>query len=96
MIERPTEADAASFYFTYINQVSGNDPLRVLECQLEEALALSRRFVRSGSGAGSIRRYPVMTRALPRAARERIRSRGPITSKSFGACAFPRFRCSGI
>ncbi len=40
MIERPTEADAASFYFTYINQVPGNDPVGMLESQLEEAMAL--------------------------------------------------------
>jgi hypothetical protein len=40
MIERPTEAEAAPFYFTYINQVLGNDPVVALDQQLEEALAL--------------------------------------------------------
>jgi len=40
MIERPTEADAAPFYFTYINRVAGNDPVAVTETQLDEALKL--------------------------------------------------------
>jgi hypothetical protein len=40
MIDRPGESDAASFYFTYINKVSGADPVGVIETQLDEAMAL--------------------------------------------------------
>lgn len=40
MIERPTEADAAPFYFTYINQVVGDDPFAATENQLDEAVSL--------------------------------------------------------
>jgi len=53
MIERPTEADAAPYYFTYINQVSGHDPLGALESQLEEALPLLNGI----SEGGSLYRY---------------------------------------
>lgn len=37
MIGRPQGAEAAPYYFTYINQVSGDDPARVIENQLEES-----------------------------------------------------------
>jgi hypothetical protein len=40
MIGRPGESEAAPFYFTYINKVSGDDPVRLIENQMEEALAL--------------------------------------------------------
>ena len=53
MIERPTEAEAAPFYFTYINQVSGDDPVRAIERQLDEALALFAGISEESSG----RRY---------------------------------------
>lgn len=39
MIGRPQEAEAAPYYFTYINQVSGDDPVQVIEAQLDEMLA---------------------------------------------------------
>jgi len=37
---RPESTEAAPYYFTYIDQVTGEDPTGALECQLEEALAL--------------------------------------------------------
>ena len=40
MIGRPQSNEAAQSYFTYINQAPGDDPLRVIESQLDEALAL--------------------------------------------------------
>ena len=40
MMERPGEAEAAPFYFTYINQVSGDDPVDAMESQMGEVLAL--------------------------------------------------------
>jgi len=40
MISRPQIAEAAPYYFTYINQVTGDDPLAALENQLEESQAL--------------------------------------------------------
>src|SRR5450631_2886318 len=40
MLGRPGEAEAASFYFTYINKVSGGDPVGVTESQLDDAMAL--------------------------------------------------------
>ena len=36
---RPDSTEAASYYFTYINQVSGDDALRVIEQQLETVVA---------------------------------------------------------
>src|SRR5256885_14746823 len=38
MIPRPQTAEAAPYYFNYIDQVTGDDPLGALENQLEEAL----------------------------------------------------------
>ncbi len=38
MIPRPEATEAAPYYFTYINQVPGDDPLAALETQLDEPL----------------------------------------------------------
>lgn len=38
MIGRPEASEAAPYYFTYINQANGNDPIHVIENQLDEAL----------------------------------------------------------
>src|ERR1700694_1396577 len=38
MIGRPQEAEAAPYYFTYINQVTGDDPPGTIERQLEGSL----------------------------------------------------------
>jgi hypothetical protein len=40
MMQRPGETEAAPFYFTYINKVSGDDPVGTMVSQLEEALGL--------------------------------------------------------
>ena len=40
MIPRPQTAEAAPYYFNYIDQVTGDDPLAALENQLEEGLVL--------------------------------------------------------
>jgi uncharacterized damage-inducible protein DinB len=40
MIGRPQAAEAAPYYFTYINQVTGEDPVATVERQLEESLPL--------------------------------------------------------
>jgi hypothetical protein len=40
MIGRPQDTEAAPSYFTYINQVPGDDALAVIEGQLEESLTL--------------------------------------------------------
>lgn len=40
MIGRPESNEAAPYYFTYINQVKGDDPAGTMESQLEEALSL--------------------------------------------------------
>lgn len=40
MIGRPQETEAAHYYFTYINQVPGDDALAAVESQLDESLAL--------------------------------------------------------
>src|SRR5229473_1064164 len=39
MIGRPQEVEAAPYYFTYINQVMGDDVVGIIESQLEESLA---------------------------------------------------------
>lgn len=38
MIGRPQEVEAAPYYFTYINQVAGEDVMDTLERQIEESL----------------------------------------------------------
>jgi len=40
MIPRPQTAEAAPYYFTYINRVTGDDPLAAIENQLEESQRL--------------------------------------------------------
>ena len=40
MLGRPQTTEAAPYYFTYIDQVAGNDALAAMESQLEPALAL--------------------------------------------------------
>lgn len=40
MIGRPEASEAAPYYFTYINQVAGDSPVRVIETQLDEALPI--------------------------------------------------------
>ena len=37
---RPSSAEAAPYYFTYINQVVGDNPLTTIEKQLEESLEM--------------------------------------------------------
>jgi hypothetical protein len=39
MIGRPKSSEAGPYYFTYINQVAGDDPLGAIETQLNESLA---------------------------------------------------------
>jgi uncharacterized damage-inducible protein DinB len=53
MLGRPANDEAAPYYFTYINQVSGDDALPVLETQLEESAALFSTI----SEAKSLHRY---------------------------------------
>lgn len=53
MMQRPGEAEAAPYYFRYINQVSGDNPVNIMESQLEEALALFAGI----SEEASLRRY---------------------------------------
>lgn len=40
MIGRPQESEAADYFFTYIDQVPGDDAVAAIESQLEESLAL--------------------------------------------------------
>ena len=39
MIGRPDSTEAAPYYFTYINQVNGDDPISIIENQLKESLS---------------------------------------------------------
>jgi len=41
MSGRPQPSEAAAYYFTYINQVEGDDVLRVMETQLEQVMHLT-------------------------------------------------------
>jgi hypothetical protein len=43
MTGRPENDEAAPYYFTYIDQVTGDDPAAVIESQLEEALPFFSR-----------------------------------------------------
>jgi DinB superfamily len=40
MLGRPSTDEAAPYYFTYIDQVTGENPFPILENQLEETIAL--------------------------------------------------------
>ena len=40
MIARPQDTEVAPYYFTYINQVAGDDPIAAIENQLAESQAL--------------------------------------------------------
>ena len=53
MTGRPQTAEAAPYYFTYINQVIGDDALGALENQLEE----SQAFLSTISEEKSLHRY---------------------------------------
>ncbi len=53
MIGRPEEVEAAPYYFTYINQVMGDDALGIIESQLEESAA----FFSGISEESSLYRY---------------------------------------
>jgi hypothetical protein len=44
MIGRPQDGEAAPYYLTYINQVTGDDAVAVMESQLEEFLAFFSRI----------------------------------------------------
>ena len=53
MIGRPEPSEAAPYYFTYINQAPGDDPLALLESQLDEQSA----FLAKISEEKSLHRY---------------------------------------
>ncbi len=53
MTGRPASSEAAPYYFTYINQVVGDDPLGEIEAQLDEVLQLCGRI----SEEKSLHRY---------------------------------------
>jgi hypothetical protein len=53
MIGRPQPVETADYYFTYIDQVAGDDDLAVMERQLDESLALFANI----SGERSLHRY---------------------------------------
>src|SRR5580658_6688148 len=53
MIGRPLDSEAAAYYFTYINQVVGDDIVSIIEGQLDESLDLFARI----SNEGSLHRY---------------------------------------
>ena len=53
MIGRPLEGEAAKYYFTYINQASGDDPLALIESQVEDAEQLFSKI----SEEKSLHRY---------------------------------------
>lgn len=55
VVGRPESGEAAPYYFTYIDQVEGDDVLRVLEGQLEELPA----FFATISEEKSVHRYAV-------------------------------------
>src|SRR5438046_5651767 len=38
MIGRPSPTEAAPYYFTYINQVTGENPMATIETQLDDSL----------------------------------------------------------
>jgi hypothetical protein len=53
MIARPQNTEVAPYYFTYINQVTGDDPVATIENQLAESQALFSKI----SEEKSLHRY---------------------------------------
>jgi DinB superfamily len=53
MIARPLSTEVASYYFTYINQVTGDDPIAAIENQLAESQVLFSKI----SEEKSLHRY---------------------------------------
>jgi uncharacterized damage-inducible protein DinB len=53
MIGRPSPTEAAPYYFTYINQVTGENPLATIESQLDDSLV----FFATISEEKSLHRY---------------------------------------
>ena len=53
MIARPQDTEVAPYYFTYINQVTGDDPIAAIENQLAESQALFAKI----SEEKSLHRY---------------------------------------
>ena len=53
MIARPQDTEVAPYYFTYINQVTGDDPIAAIENQLAESQALFSKI----SEEKSLHRY---------------------------------------
>jgi DinB family protein len=53
MIARPQDTEVAPYYFVYINQVTGDDPIAAIENQLAESLALFSKI----SEEKSLHRY---------------------------------------
>jgi hypothetical protein len=53
MTGRPASTEAAHYYFTYIDQASGDNPVAILERQLDDSLA---RFANI-SEEGSVQKY---------------------------------------
>ena len=53
MIARPQDTEVAPYYFTYINQVAGDDPIAAIENQLAESQALFAKI----SEEKSLHRY---------------------------------------
>ncbi|HKD64066.1 MAG TPA: DinB family protein [Candidatus Acidoferrales bacterium] len=49
MLGRPQDSEAAPYYFTYINQVNGDDPLATMEKQLPAALEFFARITEKSS-----------------------------------------------
>jgi DinB superfamily len=53
MLGRPQTSEAGAYYFRYINQVTGDDALKIMDAQLDDALALFAEI----SEEYSLRRY---------------------------------------
>jgi DinB family protein len=53
MIARPQDTEVAPYYFTYINQVTGDDPIAAIENQLSESQAMFAKI----SEEKSLHRY---------------------------------------
>ncbi len=53
MIARPQDTEVAPYYFTYINQVTGDDPIAAIENQLAESQAIFAKI----SEEKSLHRY---------------------------------------
>ena len=99
MIGRPEPAEAAAYYFTYIDKVTGDDATSAIRNELDEALAFfpgiseDKSLYRYARGKME---YPANSEPCHRRRKDLRISRALVCARLRKPCAFVRPGCSGI